>query len=108
MTEAVTTTTTTTTRTERRVHWVARGVVWGLAPLVDGWSGLSLNRFLAIGFGVTAVHGRLGHDLALTGWDCTMATISGSLAFGKDLFTVFLTRKDARENRETHPTENPG
>lgn len=69
--------------------------MWLLAPLVDSWEGLSLNRFLAIGFAWTAVHGRLFHDQPITGWDLAMATLAGALAFGKDVFLDFL------ENRKT-------
>ena len=70
-----------------------RGWRWLLAPLCDGWEGLSLNRFLAVGFGVAAVHGRLWHDVPITGWDVSLATLAGSLSFGKDVMLQFLRSK---------------
>src|ERR1035437_9136265 len=91
----VTTTTTTTTtrvRTER-THWVRRGFVWIAAPFVDNWSGLSLNRFLAVLFGVTAVWPVLQKAITPITWPgVALATVAGSLAFGKDIWTAFLNR----------------
>lgn len=90
----VTTTTTTTTRVEQRTHWVRRGFIWVAAPFVDNWSGLSLNRFLAVYFAVASTHGRFVHDEPLTWVDLGMATLSAGLAWGKDVFLAFLNRKN--------------
>lgn len=77
---------------ELRAWWL-----WATAPLVDGREGLSLNRFLAILAGLAATHGRFAHEAPLTGWDTAFMTISGSLAFGKDVFVAFLLRKGKEE-----------
>lgn len=69
------------------------------APFVDNWSGLSLNRFLATLFAIAATHGRFVHDDALTGWDVAMATVAGSLAFGKDIWTAFLNRNGQGDHK---------
>lgn len=77
----------------KTAHELRRWWRWTVAPLVDGYSGLSLNRFLAVLFGLAATHGRFAHEDKLGGWDVAMATIAGSLAFGKDIWTAFLNRK---------------
>jgi hypothetical protein len=81
-------------RVERRHNTAKRVLIWTLAPFVDEWNGLSLNRFLAILFGVAATHGRFVHDTALTGWDMGFAIVAGSLAFGKDTWAAYLNRKN--------------
>lgn len=83
---------------ERRHRYVLRAVMWAFAPFVDSWDGLSLNRFLSVMFALTAVHGRLVHDAAVTGWDCTMAATAGALAFGKDVFIAFLEHRNQKES----------
>lgn len=77
---------------KRGQHPCKRVLIWCLAPFVDSWTGLSLNRFLAILFAVAATHGRFAHDAPLTAADVTLATLAGSLAFGKDIFMGFLNR----------------
>ncbi len=74
-------------------HTIRRWYKWAFALFVDDWHGLSLNRFLAVLFGIAATSGVFQHPrLALTGWDVAMATLAGSLAFGKDIFLAFLNR----------------
>lgn len=92
MTAPVTTTTTTRVHVER-THWVRRGFIWVAAPFVDNWSGLSLNRFLAVLFAIAATHGRFMDDKPLTMVDVCFAVIAGSLAFGKDVWVSYLQRK---------------
>ena len=70
---------------------------WLLAPLCDDWSGLSLNRFIAILFAVSAVHGRLAHDVPITVNDILLAVLAGSLSFGKDVWLAYLNRKKEGE-----------
>lgn len=86
----------------RGAHWSIRHLweFW-MAPFVDKYNGLSLNRFLAILFAIAATHGRLAHDSPLTGWDNTMATIAGALAFGKDTFLAYLNRRK-EDGHEDH------
>lgn len=79
----------------RGQHPVMRVFCWCLAPLVDSWEGLSLNRFLAILFAIAAVHGRFMDDKPMTLNDDLLATLAGALAFGKDAFFKFLDRKTA-------------
>ena len=73
--------------------WGVSAFKWTLAPLCDSWDGLSLNRFLAIAFGIAAVHGRLFHDASITAMDNVLAAIAGSLAFGKDVWIAWLEHK---------------
>ena len=77
----------------RTAHELRRWWKWTIAPLVDGYSGLSLNRFLACVFGLAATHGRFAHEEKLGGWDVAAMVIAGSLAFGKDVWTAYLQRK---------------
>jgi membrane protein implicated in regulation of membrane protease activity len=94
MTVPVTTTTTTTTKVEQRTHWIERGLVWTLAPFVDNWTGLSLNRFLAVMFGVSAVWPVYRTPSLPISWQgVALAVISGSLAWGKDVFLAYINRK---------------
>ena len=91
--------------------WTAHGGKFLLAPLVDSWDGLSLNRFLAILFALNACHVHLVHwqlvrDNSPSSWqDIALATLAGSLAFGKDLFEIFLTRKATGSSTTTVHTE---
>ena len=77
----------------RTAHELRRWWRWMFAPLCDGWSGLSLNRFLAVLFGMAATHGRFAHEEKLTMIDVCFATLAGSLAFGKDVWVAYLQRK---------------
>lgn len=76
-----------------------RAFQWTFAFLCDEWSGLSLNRFLAIAFALDACHVRLVRfqflrDSLPTTWqDIAMAIIAGSLAFGKDVWLSYLEHK---------------
>lgn len=90
-----TTTTTTTTRVHvERTHWVRRGFVWIAAPFVDNWTGLSLNRFLAVMFGVAAVYPVFQKPTVPLTWvSLGFAVVSGSLAWGKDVFLAYINRK---------------
>ena len=87
----------TPTHHVKRTHHILRCIMWLLAPFVDSWNGLSLNRFLAVLFAVAATHGRFAHDAAITLNDVMLATLAGSLAFGKDMFIAFLNRKKEGE-----------
>ena len=73
--------------------FVCRAFTWVFAPLCDDWSGLSLNRFIAIVFAAAAVHGRLFHDVPITGPDVLLATLAGALSFGKDTFLAWVNRR---------------
>lgn len=64
-----------------------------MAPLVDSYTGLSLNRFLAIVLTIAAVHGRFVDDKPLTAMDLCFAVLGASLAFGKSVFLSYLDRK---------------
>lgn len=68
-----------------------------MAPLCDSYRGLSLNRFLAVLFGVASTHNVFVHDKALTAGDVAMATVAGALALGKDAFIAFVNRGKAAE-----------
>jgi hypothetical protein len=76
-----------------RHRWWLRAAMWTLAPFVDSWEGLSLNRFLSVFFAVVGSHGRLVHDVPLTAIDLSVLILSGALAFSKDVFIDFLNRR---------------
>lgn len=76
----------------KSAHELRRWWKWTVAPLVDGYSGLSLNRFLAVLFGLAATHGRFAHEQPLTMVDVCFAVIAGSLAFGKDIWLAYIQR----------------
>lgn len=78
----------------RTAHELRRWWKWSAALFVDDWHGLSLNRFLAVLFGLAATHGRFAHDQPITVNDVLMATLAGSLAFGKDVWLMFLQKKN--------------
>lgn len=78
----------------RTAHELRRWWRWFFAPLCDDWRGLSLNRFLAVLFGVAASIGALQKPKTpLTGWDIAAMGIAGSLAFGKDVWLAYIYRK---------------
>ena len=77
---------------ERRTHYVLRVAMWLLAPLVDSWNGLSLNRFLAIMFASAAVKGAHWKGTGVSWPDVALAAVAGSLAFGKDVWMAYVNR----------------
>lgn len=82
---------------DRRGHHRAlRVFMWTLAPCVDSWTGLSLNRFLAILFAVASTHGIFWHDRPPTVTDLGFATLAGALAFGKDTWLAWVNRGGAQ------------
>jgi hypothetical protein len=78
----------------RSAHELRRWWRWFFAPLCDDWKGLSLNRFLAVLFGLAGALGSLSKPrVPLTGWDVATMVIAGSLAFGKDVWVNYLQTK---------------
>ena len=78
----------------RTAHELRRWWRWMFAPFVDDWRGLSLNRFLAVLFGVAAVwpvFQKPSQSLTVTGLG--FAAISGSLAWSKDVWLAYINRK---------------
>lgn len=74
-------------------HMLRRWYRWLFAPFVDDWHGLSLNRFLAVMFGVASVWPVFQKpSQALTMVDVCFAVIAGSLAFGKDIWLAYIQR----------------
>ena len=79
----------------RTAHEFRRWWKWTFAPFVDDWHGLSLNRFLAVMFGVAAVVPAFQKPpQPLTAIGLGYAFISGSLAWGKDVFLAYINRKN--------------
>jgi hypothetical protein len=77
----------------KRHNYVLRVIMWLLAPFVDSWDGLSLNRFLAILFGTGAVRSVHWKGGEISWPDVAMAVVAGALSFGKDVFLAYLDRK---------------
>lgn len=72
---------------------------WLFAPLCDNWKGLSLNRFLAVLFGLAATWGVFQKiSVPLTWPDIAAMVVSGSLAFGKDVFLAYINRNGAEKD----------
>jgi len=65
---------------------------WTLAPLVDGWHGLSLTRFIAIFCCVVVGHEVFVHDKPLAWVDFWLIVAAIGTAFGKMTFEAFLRR----------------
>lgn len=75
--------------------WVADAFRWLFAPLVDGWHGLSLTRFLAIYFALLVGHlTEATHTLPANALWLSLAAIAA--AFGKTTFTFLLSRMESR------------
>ncbi len=74
-------------------HLVRRWYRFWLAPFCDGYSGLSLNRFLAVLFAVDGSSGVFQHPRVPLTWpDIAAMVIAGSLAFGQKAWTAYLQR----------------
>lgn len=73
---------------------------WVMAPLVDGWKGLSLTRFIAI-FGCVVVgHEIFLHEKSLSWVDFWTLVLSTATAFGKMAFQAFLQRIGLRSESQ--------
>jgi hypothetical protein len=75
-----------------RRHPLVRAFRWWLAPLVDKWDGLSLNRFIAIIITLATSHKPLFHEGDVTAADNCAFVIAGSLAWGKDMWLAYIER----------------
>ncbi len=80
--------------TERRTNYVLRVTMWLLAPFVDSWTGLSLNRFVAVLFASAAVKGAHWKGTGVSWPDVALAVVAGALCFGKDVFMAYINKRN--------------